>query len=72
VFPSTGTDAYLFATERLSDGAMLAWKTIVLRNSTSEAICGGGSGDAAGGMMGPPDGAGFPPSDGAPPPFGDE
>jgi protocatechuate 3,4-dioxygenase beta subunit len=30
---------YLFATQRMSDGAMLAWKTIVVRASLAEASC---------------------------------
>jgi protocatechuate 3,4-dioxygenase beta subunit len=63
VFPATGLDAYLFATARMSDGAMLAWKTIILRASTSESIC--GAGNANGGMGGGP-----PPGDAGPPPGG--
>jgi hypothetical protein len=44
----------LFQTQRMTDGAMLAWKTLILRTSLSEALCqtaGGG-----GGPGGPPDG----------------
>jgi protocatechuate 3,4-dioxygenase beta subunit len=64
--------AYSFQTQRMADGAMLAWKAIVVRSSTSAALCnignmnggpGGPGGD--GGMMGPPPGdGGFPPPDG--------
>lgn len=30
------------ATERMSDGVMLAWKAVVLRSSLADALCGGG------------------------------
>lgn len=44
---------YLFQTKRMDDGAMLAWKTLVVRSATSQSLCtlGGGAG---GMMMGPP------------------
>nr|WP_043711263.1 protocatechuate 3,4-dioxygenase [Corallococcus macrosporus] len=48
---------YLFQTERMADGAMLAWKTLVIRSSLSDARCavpGGGGGP--GGPGGPPPG----------------
>jgi protocatechuate 3,4-dioxygenase beta subunit len=75
VLPAAEIDAYLFSTARMSDGAMLAWKTIVLRASTSEAICGAG-GDAGGGPGGGPpagDGGFGPPPEGGtmPPPLDD-
>ncbi len=49
----------LFQTERMADGALLAWKTLVLRSSLSEARCAvpGGSG-GGGGPGGPPPGGG--------------
>ncbi len=31
--------AYTFETEHMSDGAMLAWKTLVLRSSTGQPLC---------------------------------
>jgi protocatechuate 3,4-dioxygenase beta subunit len=63
VLPSTGYQAYLFSTARMSDGAMLAWKTIVLRRSTSEALCGAGTegGPPTSDAMGPPPDAMGPP-----------
>jgi protocatechuate 3,4-dioxygenase beta subunit len=67
VFSPGDYQDYLFATQRMTDGAMLAWKTIVLRSSTTESLCGGGA--VEGGAMGPSDGMG-PPGDGSfgPPP----
>ncbi|MFP2956620.1 hypothetical protein ACLEPN_02000 [Myxococcus sp. 1LA] len=67
---------YLFQTERMADGAMLAWKTLVIRSSLSTAQCSvpGGSGEPGGpggpppggdGGMGPP--PGFDGGAGAPP-----
>jgi protocatechuate 3,4-dioxygenase beta subunit len=55
---------YTLETERMDDGAMLAWKTIAVRSSLSEATCategGGGGGGApppgARGRRGPPPG----------------
>lgn len=32
-------DNYLFQTKRMSDGAMLAWKTLVVRSSTTQPSC---------------------------------
>ncbi|WP_375759566.1 protocatechuate 3,4-dioxygenase [Corallococcus exercitus] len=48
---------YLFATQRMSDGAMLASKTLVIRSSLNNASCAmpGGSG-GGGGPGGPPPG----------------
>lgn len=49
---------YMFQTARMEDGAMLAWKAIVLRSSTSTALCqvsgGSGGGGPGGGPGGPP------------------
>ncbi len=64
---------YLFSTARMSDGAMLAWKTLVVRSSTATASCaitgsGGNGGD--GGPGGPGGDGGPPPGDGGPPPDG--
>jgi protocatechuate 3,4-dioxygenase beta subunit len=59
VFSAGDYTDYLFETAKMSDGVMLAWKTIVLRNSTSEAICGGSGDGGMGGMMG-----GGPPGEG--------
>lgn len=53
---------FQFETARMSDGAMLAWKTIVVRSSTSDALC---QISGAGGMMGGPGGG-----PGGPPPAG--
>ncbi|WP_225413426.1 dioxygenase family protein [Stigmatella hybrida] len=61
---------YSFQTQRMSDGAMLAWKTLVIRSSLSNARCqvpGGGGGGGPGGPGGPPpgvDGGMPPPRDG--------
>jgi hypothetical protein len=58
---------YVFQTQKMTDGAMLAWKTLILRKSASESLCtisnggSGGMGPGDGGMMGP----------GGPPPGGD-
>jgi hypothetical protein len=56
--------SYLLQTKKMTDGAMLAWKTLVLRTSPSESPCtvsgsGGGDGGPAGpqrdgGSEGPP------------------
>jgi len=58
---------YLFTTERMGDGAMLAWKTIVLRTALTETACAitasGGGGDGGPGGT-PPDGGFGPPPDG--------
>lgn len=59
VFPSDSVDDYVMGTEQMSDGALLAWKTIVIRSSLSDSVCstgmaGGGGGMGMGGM--PPGG----------------
>lgn len=46
---------YMFHTQRMSDGAMLAWKTLVIRSSLSNASCqipGGGGGPPPGRVCG--------------------
>lgn len=47
---------YALEYEQEEDGAMLAWKTIVVRSSTSEAVCAaeGAAGGGPGGPGGPP------------------
>jgi protocatechuate 3,4-dioxygenase beta subunit len=40
VFPAREFSKFLFQTSKMSDGAMLAWKTLILRSSLSEAVCG--------------------------------
>ncbi len=61
-------DDYTFQTSRMSDGAMLAWKAIVIRSSTGESLCsiGGGGGAPPGDGGGPPRFDGGPPPDGGP------
>jgi len=44
VFPADSVDDYLVETERMSDGALMAWKTIVIRSSLSDAVCGASGG----------------------------
>jgi protocatechuate 3,4-dioxygenase beta subunit len=39
VITPAAVSSYLFTTQRMSDGAMLAYKTVVLRASTSETLC---------------------------------
>ena len=60
--------AYSFQTQRMSDGALLAWKTIVLRSSLTGELCQVPGGSGGGGGGGPPPGG-----DGGmgPPPGGD-
>jgi protocatechuate 3,4-dioxygenase beta subunit len=55
VVAASSVAAYSFETLKMPDGALLAWKTIIVRASTSSALCAipGGS---AGGMGGPPPG----------------
>jgi len=51
---------YQFETARMSDGAMLAWKTLVIRSSTADSLCSiQGSGGMMGGPGGPPPDGGF-------------
>lgn len=58
VVSASSAAEYSFQTERMADGAMLAWKAIVLRSSTSGTLCqvpgGSGGGGGGGGPGGPP------------------
>jgi protocatechuate 3,4-dioxygenase beta subunit len=54
VFPADSLDDYLMQTQRMSDGALLAWKTVIIRSSLTDSVCG----DT---MMGGPGGMGMPP-----------
>ncbi len=60
VFPAATVDAYTMQTERMSDGALLAWKTIIIRSSLTTTVCAPSGAAGGGGMMGgpppPPDG----------------
>jgi protocatechuate 3,4-dioxygenase beta subunit len=62
VFSASDYQNYEFQVQRMTDGAMLAWKTIIVRGSPSGALCGQSSGE--GGPMGggPPGGEGGPPT----------
>jgi len=51
VFPADSVDDYLVETERMSDGALLAWKTLIIRSSLSDAVCGTSGGGGGGGSM---------------------
>jgi protocatechuate 3,4-dioxygenase beta subunit len=55
IFADT-VDQYVMETQRMSDGALLAWKTIIIRSSLSASVCAAGSagGRGPGGMGGPP------------------
>lgn len=57
--------SYTFQTARQADGAMLAWKALVIRSSTAESLCQAAGGSGGPGGPGPGDG-GMPPP-GAPP-----
>lgn len=59
VITASALPDYLFQTQKMTDGAMLAWKTIVLRTSLSSAEC------SVAGSSGPGGG----PADGGPPGF---
>lgn len=54
-------------TQQMSDGALLAWKTLVIRTSTAQTLCQLAGGSAPGGGGGPPPDGGGP---GGPPPNG--
>ncbi|MBZ4422853.1 protocatechuate 3,4-dioxygenase [Myxococcus sp. RHST-1-4] len=64
VISADAVSDYVLQTERMPDGAMLAWKTLVIRSSLDNALCSvpGGSGGPGGpppggdGGMGPPPG----------------
>jgi protocatechuate 3,4-dioxygenase beta subunit len=64
VFPSEGYERYAVETQRMSDGAMLAWKTLIIRSALDTELCSEGMAEGA------PGGAGFP-GDGGVPPLGD-
>jgi protocatechuate 3,4-dioxygenase beta subunit len=64
ILSATGVTGYLFETAKMSDGAMLAWKTVILRSSLSESLCSPGGGGGAPGGQGP---GGIPGDGGAPP-----
>lgn len=54
VFPADGFEDYMMETERMSDGALLSWKTVIIRSSLDDATCGdsnsaGGGGGGGGG-----------------------
>jgi protocatechuate 3,4-dioxygenase beta subunit len=59
VISAAAVGDYLLSTQKMTDGAMLSWKTIVLRTSLSESLC-----TAPGGTMS----GGGPAGDGGPPP----
>jgi hypothetical protein len=46
---------YAFQTEKMPDGAMLAWRTLVLRSGLATTLC-TAQGEGGGMMGGPPDG----------------
>jgi protocatechuate 3,4-dioxygenase beta subunit len=50
VVAAASAPTYSFETQKMSDGALLAWKTIIVRAATSEALCTipGGSGGGGG------------------------
>jgi len=62
VISAAAVGDYLLTTQKMTDGAMLSWKTIVLRTSLSESLCtapgGTMSGGGPGGDGGPPPGRG--------------
>jgi protocatechuate 3,4-dioxygenase beta subunit len=71
VLPADGVSEYLFETERMTDGAMLAFKTLFIRSSLTDSICSpAGAGGQPGGGPGGPGGEGGPPGGpgGGPPP----
>lgn len=61
--PAASAAAYSFETQQMPDGALLAWKTVVVRASSTESSC-----QLGGGGMAPPGGGGMPPGDGGMPP----
>jgi hypothetical protein len=55
VFSADTVDDYLLSTQTMSDGALLAWKTVIIRSSLSTTLCSGGNSSGPGGMgMGGP------------------
>jgi protocatechuate 3,4-dioxygenase beta subunit len=53
VFPSSDVAAYTLSAQKMADGALLAWKTVIIRSSLSDSLCGGSSSGGPG-MGGPP------------------
>ncbi|MEZ4339022.1 MAG: hypothetical protein R3B82_20585 [Sandaracinaceae bacterium] len=53
VIAADSADDYILETAKQADGALLAWKTLIIRSSLSDALCDAPGG---GGMMGPPRG----------------
>ena len=41
-FPEDDPEPYVFETERMEDGAMLAWKALVIRSSVADPLCAAG------------------------------
>jgi protocatechuate 3,4-dioxygenase beta subunit len=71
VFPSEGYEKYAVETQRMSDGALLAWKTLIIRSALDAESCSEGAAEGApGGGPFPPLGDGGLPPDGFPPPGG--
>jgi hypothetical protein len=56
VISATAVADYTFQTARMSDGAMLAWKTLIVRSSTAASLCNVPGGTGGGGPGGPGDG----------------
>jgi protocatechuate 3,4-dioxygenase beta subunit len=51
VISASAVAEYSFQTKRMDDGVMMAWKTLVIRSSTSSALCSIPGGVAGGGPM---------------------
>ncbi len=69
VISAAAVGDYVLSTQKMTDGAMLSWKTLVLRTSLSESLCtapGGTMSGGPGGGGGVPGGG--PGGDGVPPP----
>jgi protocatechuate 3,4-dioxygenase beta subunit len=62
VISAAAVGDYLLSTQKMTDGAMLSWKTIVLRTSLSESLCTAPGGTMSGG--GPGGDGGMPPGRG--------
>jgi protocatechuate 3,4-dioxygenase beta subunit len=56
VFSAATVNNYLVNTQKMSDGALLAWKTVIIRSSLSTSVCSGGNSSGPGGMGAPPRG----------------
>jgi hypothetical protein len=61
VISAAAVGDYLLSTQKMIDGAMLSWKTIVLRSSLSESLCTAPGGTMSGGGPGGDGGPGGPP-----------